>query len=272
MKYEKGFKQQQAKSAFSYCPRVPSHAPFQIVITLLSLTASIFSFICVAVLQGNIQHLSDNFQGALTTAELPCLRRTLDTCNAATTAVCRQECCPEGYQCVRDPTVGMYCQDTAIACGSFDYCLDLANLPGTCERATCQSRMYVKTMVSVVYLLATAGVALDLFDILWCFALADCVMVKSIANMVASLVKFLAFGGLMGVGTEGFILDTTSAKCYNVDGTLVLQQAYQMFAIGATCLFCSAVLTLVLVPISALHGGRLADKPHHHMKVMDLGG
>lgn len=273
MKFEKGFKKpKERKSIFHYCPRIPSHAPCQVIITLLQIGTSVFSFIFVAILQDHVVRLNDSYEGEVKNEDHPCARRTLPTCNAETQDYCRIECCPPSYICIRDPTVGIYCQEETTTCGQFDFCLDMSDIPGTCAREPCQRRKSVNTMSGIVYVLAAAGVVLDLLDMIWCFALADNVVLKSVTNLVACLVKWLAFGGIMGVGTEGYLTDVVAAKCFNPAGVATVDQAFSVFQGGAAALFVSGLLSIFLTPISALHGGRLRDKPMYEFKVMDLGG
>lgn len=168
--------------------------------------------------------------------------------------------------------MGIYCQDTAIACGSYAYCQDVADVAGTCEGSGCQSRKMVKTAVAMVYVMSAAGVVVDVIDLILCVALADNVLFKSVTNVVAALVKLLAFGALVGVGTQGFLTTFSESECFNADGAATLDQAFSVFQSCAGLLFASAMFSLILVPISALHGGRLLSKPTYQLEVLDLGG
>lgn len=272
MKYEKGFQKKEPNPIFSLAnlPRIPSHAPVQVAITGLALALSVGGFLAVAVLQGHVDSLNANYQGDLKNDYAPCARKPLPVCDGDTQDVCRAECCPEGYMCVRDPTVGMYCQDVLVACGRFDFCLDTADIAGTCEREHCKRRKVMTNMSFIVFVLAAVGVLLDLIDMILCFLLADNVLIKTLANFVSCLVKLLAFAGVLGVGTEGFLSDMDEAACFNANGALIVDEAQQMFLLGVLALFFSSGFTLCLVPISALHGGRLQDKPMYQMKSMEI--
>lgn len=282
MKYEKGFKQEPKKKSWTrFLPHVPSHAPCQIILTLLQITTASLAVVFVGLLFLYNRRLNANYEGELEPLNdnNPCARQALPACmnpdsddKFAFMDRCTDKCCPEGYMCIRDPTVGIFCQDRMTACGNFDFCLDVADVPNSCEREECQRRMSMTNMAFVVFGIASLAFLVDLVDLICCCVCADSVCQKSTTNFIACLAKWLAFGGLMGVGTEGFLTDHIGNKCFNPSGMESLRQAHVWFQCGSAMLFISGALSLCLVPMSAMFGGRLWDKPMNDMKVMDLGG
>merc|ERR1740123_2194844 len=111
-------------------------------------------------------------------------------------------------------------------------------------------------MSQVMFVLAAGGVVLDICDLIWCVVFADNVVLKCTTNFIACLMKWLAFGGVMGVGTADYLTDSITFKCYNPKGMTTLDESYVMFQGGAAMLFVSGFLSLLLVPMSALHGER----------------
>lgn len=252
-------------------PRIKPHVPFQFGFTLASSATGVLSLLGVIVLQGRVAQLELNFAGGITNSLLPCTRALLPSCSAKQGS-CNQACCPMGYQCTLDPKLGLYCQDRENLCGTLPFCTDVADVVGTCSSANCQTLRMLKTMLGIVYVLAALGVALDALDLLLCVAFADNVLLKSVTNLVAFCVKILAFCCLVGVGTQGFLAAWSQAKCFNADGQVFLASAYVMFAVSAGVLLLSSVFSLVLVPVSAMFGGRITDQPMYQLKVLDLGG
>merc|ERR1719215_2524860 len=204
MKYEQGFPKEPQKkktclqAVAKQCPRPSSHAPFQITLTILQVATASVAFVLAAILRSHLLRLNANYRGELSNDDQPCARTTMPVCDGRKMDKCQSDCCPTGYLCVRDPTVGLYCQEMLTTCGNLDYCLDVADVPGTCEKEPCLRRHSVLTMSSVIYVLAAGGIVLDLLDLVWCVALSDNVLLKSITNLLGCLVKWLAFGGLVG--------------------------------------------------------------------------
>mmetsp|Transcript_18049 Transcript_18049/g.46822 ORF Transcript_18049/g.46822 Transcript_18049/m.46822 type:complete len:276 (-) Transcript_18049:32-859(-) len=275
MKYDKGFQKEEKKKSVLekfHIRKLPSHAPVQVCLTTVGVGLAVGSFLCAAVLNGNAVQLAANYDGDLKNNLFPCARKPLPVCLSLSLDTCNSKCCPTGYLCVRDPTVGIYCQDALVTCGAFDFCLDVSDAAGTCERDACQERHSVTNMTHLVYVMSAAGVALDLIDLILCFALADNVVFKSIGNLISCGVKLLAFAALVGVGTDRYLSQMAFGQCFNADGAIAVERSQLMFTLGALALFFSASSSFCLVPISAMHGGRLSDRPHYQLKIMDIGG
>jgi len=112
------------------------------------------------------------------------------------------------------------------------------------------------------YCLAACGIVLDLFDITTCFALPDSVVCKSLLNLFSCLLKWVAFGLLVGASTDSFTLELQTARCFNDQGMKTLADARRMY--GAFILWepISAVLNILVTPLSAYYGGKLQGMPY----------
>merc|ERR1712176_1035850 len=129
----------------------------------------------------------------------------------------------------RSPIVGLLCQDGTVSCGNHNYCRDFADIPRTCPTETCKNRKMVARVTSWGYFLSAMGIFLDLVDIITIFTLPDAVIFKSGINVLSSLMKFVAFGMVMGAGTQRFLADLKAAQCYDPDGMEMVSNAETMF-------------------------------------------
>mmetsp|Transcript_88810 Transcript_88810/g.248572 ORF Transcript_88810/g.248572 Transcript_88810/m.248572 type:complete len:276 (-) Transcript_88810:117-944(-) len=256
------------------CPcRLPNHscAYWQIGTTFVGLATCVVALICSLALQQHMERLSANFTGELSNEDLPCARKPLPVCDSKAIDRCADDCCPNGYMCIRDPTVGLYCQNRDWSCGRYDFCIGIADMPGTCEKLRCQERNMVEKMAAIVFIMVAIAAFLDLFDVFFCLALPDNVFVKSIGNLLSFLVKLLAFACMLGVGTGGYLTDLLTASCYNDLGYTTGVQALQVFRGGVAALFFSFCASFGLAPISALKGGRVRDEPNYRLKALEIG-
>jgi hypothetical protein len=238
----------------------------QITFTGLTLATAITAFVAAFVFERFMDNLTENFRGAPSSdgssVYWPCIRSTLDDCDNADNDKCWDYCCPTRYQCSRSPIVGLLCQDGENTCGDEKWCRDFADIPRTCPTETCQTHQMVTRVTSWTYILAAIGVFLDLLDIITIFTLADSVVFKSSVNIFSSLIKWIGFGTAIGAGTQNFISDLETARCFNADGMQLVKDAGGMFITYLIVQSVSAVLSLVLAPLSAYYGGKLQGVPY----------
>merc|ERR1712183_207135 len=107
------------------------------------------------------------------------------------------------------------------------------------------------------YVLACIGIFFDLIDVIQIFVSPDSVHCKSIDNIISAIVKLIAFGLIVGIGTHTLLSNLQKALCYNVDGTKLLASAETHYYIYSVLQCLSAVLAIVMAPFSALYGGKL---------------
>jgi hypothetical protein len=107
------------------------------------------------------------------------------------------------------------------------------------------------------YTLSVVAVFLDLIEWIQTFAMPDLMSCKSFDNLASSLVKFAAFGMIVGCGTLRSLDSLQNALCYNNDGARLLLLAEQHYYIYAVTIFMSAVGSFFEAPISALYGGKM---------------
>mmetsp|Transcript_21404 Transcript_21404/g.61671 ORF Transcript_21404/g.61671 Transcript_21404/m.61671 type:complete len:279 (+) Transcript_21404:85-921(+) len=251
--------------------RVDSCAQFKVLVTFLMISTCFAGLLCSFVLQEHMERLSANYDDQPTNEDLPCARRVLPFCSSATMDTCDSRCCPAGYMCIRDPTTGIYCQNRDWSCGRYDFCIGIADLPGTCEKGTCQLRTMVERMAFVISIMTAIAAGFDLLDLVLCMACKNNVLFKSVSNLLSFLVKMLAFSCVLGVGTDGYLVDLIASSCFNMNGQVTAQQAQQVFRGGTAALFFSCVFSFCLIPISALHGGRMKEGPEYRLKALEIG-
>lgn len=242
--------------------RCSTRALLQIFLTGLTLATAITSFAFAFVFETFMDQMVENNRGDLRSVSLPCLRNTLDACAVESTDKCWDYCCPAGYFCSRSPIVGLYCQDGTTDCGNHNWCSDFADIPLTCATDVCKAHMMVVRVTSWAYILAAVGIFLDLVDIIAVFTLPDAVVFKSGVNVFSSLVKWLAFGAVLGAGTPGFMSELESARCFNDRGMQLVADAGGVFTSYAIVQVMSAILSLVVAPLSAYYGGKLTGVPY----------
>lgn len=237
-------------------------AILQIFLTGLAVATAITSFAFAFMFEKFMDQMSDNYRGKLKTKALPCVRSTLETCNSATTDKCWDYCCPQGYFCSRSPVVGVYCQDGTTQCGDHNWCRDFADIPRTCPTQVCKNHHTVLRVTSWSFILASVGIVLDLVDIITIFTLPDAVVFKSGVNIFSAVMKFIAFGAIIGAGTSTFLSELAEAKCFNADGMQLVSDASAMFIFYCMVQMISAIVSLLLAPLSAYYGGKLQGVPY----------
>eukprot|EP00927_Polykrikos_kofoidii_P028823 TRINITY_DN25046_c0_g1_i1.p1 TRINITY_DN25046_c0_g1~~TRINITY_DN25046_c0_g1_i1.p1 ORF type:complete len:247 (-),score=32.99 TRINITY_DN25046_c0_g1_i1:25-765(-) len=242
--------------------RVGPRALVQIVLTTFALVTAVTAMAFAYVFGDYIDQMGENFRGEVQSTNLPCLRSTLADCDATRVDKCWDYCCPPGYWCAISPIVGLLCKDGMSDCGDHNWCRDFVDIPRSCPTETCQEYQMVKRVASWAYVLAIIGIFLDLVDIVSFFTVPDLVIFKSGVNIFSSLMKWLAFGTVIGAGTPKFIAALTKAKCYNADGMSMVALAEGYFYSYATAQVMSACASLALSPVSAYFGGKLTGVPY----------
>jgi len=233
-----------------------------VFLTVLTLVSAIAAFIFSILFDQYLEQLNANFRGELKSNKLPCIRSTLDECSNSNTDKCWVYCCPEQsqYFCFRSPVVGLYCQDSSTGCGDPNWCRDLADVPQTCATEICQTHEMVKRTTTFAYIIAGVGVFIDVVDIITIRTAPSEVVCKYAVNIASSLVKWVAFGIVLGAGTSEFLSDLETARCFNGDGMQLLADARVMFVSFAIVQVLSAVFSMCLAPCSAYWGGKLGAR------------
>lgn len=234
----------------------------QLILTGMTLVTAVTAFAFAFLFEQFMEEMLRNYGGELKTTSLPCLRSTLDSCKNSVQDECYTYCCPQGYFCARSPIVGLYCQDGTENCGDFNWCRDFADVPATCATVVCKTHATVLRVTAWSFILSAIGIVLDLTDIIAIFTLPDAVVFKSGVNIFSSLVKWIAFGGIIGAGTMQFLSELAEAKCFNVDGTQLVDDAGGMFLSYCTTQVISAICALLLAPLSAYYGGKIHGVPY----------
>lgn len=242
--------------------RCSARAVVQIFLTCLAIVTAITAFAFAFVFEKFLGQLDDNFTGNPRTTIRPCIRSTLASCPNSATDQCWDYCCPTGYFCEISPVVGLYCMDSECSTLDTNWCTDYADISQTCVTDVCLTHHMVLRVTSWSYILAAIGIFLDLVDIITIFTLPDAVVFKSGTNIFSSLVKWLAFGLVLGAGVQNFLSDLSAASCYNSDGMQLVADAGGMFVSYAIVQVLSAALSLVLSPLSAYYGGKLQGVPY----------
>lgn len=234
----------------------------QVFLTGMTLATAITSFTFAFMFEKFMDEMLKNYKGELQTTNLPCLRSTLDTCDNANQDECYTYCCPQGYFCARSPIVGLYCQDGTQSCGNHNWCRDFADIPGTCPTVVCKTHQTVLRVTAWSFILAAVGIVMDLVDVIAIFTLPDAVVFKSGVNIFSSVVKWIAFGAIVGAGTTQFLSELNEAQCFNSDGMKLVSDAGGMFLSYCTVQVISAICSLLLSPLSAYYGGKLQGVPY----------
>jgi hypothetical protein len=86
--------------------------------------------------------------------------------------------------------------------------------------------------------------------------------VKSGLNLVASCVKWIAFAMVLGSGTEDYMTKLVEMKCYNAAGTIAVNTAGMYLWGFVAAEVVSALLSMMLAPLSAYFGGKLVGVPY----------
>lgn len=237
-------------------------AMIQLFLTFITLFTAVGAMSFAYVFGIYVDQMSENFRDELQSVNLPCIRSTLAECDSSQVDKCWDYCCPPGYFCARSPIVGLYCQDGVTNCGDHNYCRDFADIPQTCPTETCKEFAMVKRVSSWSYIMSCIGIFLDLVDVITICTVPDLVHFKSGVNIFSSLMKWVAFGCVIGAGTQKFLADLKEAQCYNASGMTMVSRAEGLFWFYAIAQVMSASLSLTVAPISAYYGGKLQGVPY----------
>eukprot|EP00928_Gymnodinium_smaydae_P074802 TRINITY_DN57818_c0_g1_i1.p1 TRINITY_DN57818_c0_g1~~TRINITY_DN57818_c0_g1_i1.p1 ORF type:complete len:248 (-),score=33.53 TRINITY_DN57818_c0_g1_i1:193-936(-) len=238
-------------------------AIIQIFLTVMALATSATAVFFAYFFGNAIDQMSENFRAnEQKSTNLPCIRSTLDDCMGHLVDKCWSHCCPPGYFCSRSPIVGLYCQDGSSTCGNHNWCRDFADIPRTCVTETCKDAKMVERVSFWSYILACGGILLDMVDVIVILRQPDQIIFKSGVNIFSMLMKLLAFGVVLGAGTQKFISDLAEARCYNADGMSLVSRAQGFYISYATVQIMSAGTSFILAPMSAYYGGKLTGVPY----------
>lgn len=238
----------------------------QVVLTTITVATAMSAFAFSFFFEQYMNDLYGNMRGTPVQhggkTYLPCVRAVLDRCSANEHDRCQTGCCPAGYECLIHPTVGLYCQDLQTVCGDRDWCMDYADILETCPTDTCATHQMAMRATMWSYILSAIGIFLDLSDIITFIRCPDSIAVKSSINLISSLVKWTAFGAVLGAGVPNFMADLETASCFNKDGVQLVGETTGVFVLFAIVQVASAILSLTLAPFSAYWGGKLVGVPY----------
>lgn len=253
---------------------ISPRAIVQVFLTLLTLASSIAAFVfSIIFVQFLNVELPNNFVGPLVSEILPCIRSTLDVCSNEIEDVCWDKCCPMGYICKIAPIEGLYCQDASTDCQSvvegenidvakFNWCRNLADITKQCKNDVCERNSMIQGMASPVVFICLIAVILDVVDLFTFCVAPDSVRWKSTINILCSCCKWMAFGAIIGTGTQQFLIDLHENGCYNITGQEAVQQTILYFLTFCVACGTSAVCSLCEAPFSAYYGGKLVGVPY----------
>jgi hypothetical protein len=97
---------------------------------------------------------------------------------------------------------------------------------------------------------------------IWSTSTPDAVRWKASGNVVCSCFKWIAFGILIGTGTQKFLLELYENQCYNTNGQKVVSETIGYFILFCVACATSAVASLAEAPFSAYYGGKLVGVPY----------
>lgn len=263
-----GSSKPKAKKNSSLVAHLSPRAIVQVFLTLLTLGTSVVGFTYSIVFREYLViSLVENYDGDLKSEVLPCVRSTLDVCANHKDDQCWDRCCPPQYTCSRHPMVGLYCQDGNNVCGGGDpqkeeWCMQFADISKTCRTQVCIQKDMIFRMTGPAMGLAALAVLFDVIDAVLFIAAPDVVVCKSGLNLMSSMMKWMAFGIIIGGGTQEFMGQLYAARCFNGSGmnTVALTVNYLISFLVSQAI--SALLSLVLSPISAYYGGKLIGVPY----------
>jgi hypothetical protein len=72
----------------------------------------------------------------------------------------------------------------------------------------------------------------------------------------------LAFGSIIGAGAQTFMVDLYENQCFNKPGLEMVATTGQVLISLIVTAIISALLSLILAPMSAFYGGRLVGVPY----------
>jgi len=234
----------------------------QIFLTVACVGTAIIAFVMAFMFEKYITELSENFEGDLTEDYLPCIRNPSEECDDGKSDVCLATCCPRGYECSRDPIVGLVCLDGTIYCGDYQWCRSFADITKSCPTDVCKEHQMVVRVTAWSYILAAMGIVLDLIDVIAMLTLPDFVGFKASVNVCSSLIKWVALFVIVGAGAGGFMTDLEEAKCYDEEGMKLVKDSGTMYVSYSAFQVVSACCSLVLAPFSAYYGGKLQGVPY----------
>lgn len=261
-------KKKNIKAKIGAIKHLSPRAIVQVFLTTLCVGSALIAFIFAVIFDTMLtEDLMENQEGSLKSQILPCMRSVLPVCGNDVDDQCWDRCCPPGYVCQRSPTVGLYCQDGNNICGGgdskkFAWCNDYADIPKKCKTDVCQQRDLVHSITMPTFALAGLAVMLDLVDCVIFFAAPDAVTWKSGVNLLSSCIKWIAFGLILSAGTQSFVSDLYDMQCYNREVMAGVQKTGQYLVSYVTTQVISALLSLILAPISAFYGGKLIGVPY----------
>lgn len=260
-----------------FTEHISARAIVQVFLTLLTLSSGIATFVFSILFRQLLKDsLQANFIGPLKDGSggaLPCIRSTLDICDNSIEDVCWDRCCPIGYICKISPIEGLYCQDSSDQCvtvvegtktdvNKFNWCRDLADVTTQCKSSICERHTMIKDAVVPCVIICLIAVILDVVDLVTFCVAPDAVRWKSSVNVVCSCFKWIAFGTLIGTGTQKFLLELHANQCYNNNGQEVVEETILYFMTFCVACATSAVASLAEAPFSAYYGGKLVGVPY----------
>jgi len=117
-------------------------------------------------------------------------------------------------------------------------------------------------MTQYAFICSALGVLVDIIDLVTFCACPDAVIFKAVTNMCSSCIKWVAFGVILGSGAKEFMQELIEARCYNDNGMDMVRTASEELLFYIILQVASAVLSLILAPLSAYFGGKLIGVPY----------
>lgn len=131
-----------------------------------------------------------------------------------------------------------------------------------CKTETCQRKSLAHGITLPVFFIAGLAVMMDLVDCVIFFAAPDHVKNKAGVNLSSSCLKWIAFGLMLGADNQRFVSDLYDNQCYNKEGMKHVSTTGQYLVSFVTTEVISALLSLMLAPLSAFYGGKLIGVPY----------
>mmetsp|Transcript_44112 Transcript_44112/g.89024 ORF Transcript_44112/g.89024 Transcript_44112/m.89024 type:complete len:420 (-) Transcript_44112:375-1634(-) len=187
---------------------------------------------------------------------------------------------PNVYTCRKSPTVGLYCQDVndrapgnttgdgrgepcdALTCPSFDWCLDLVDVPGLCLGTVCQEYRRCLGFTGLLIAVASLGLALDFTELGILFRFPAESRTKTSFNVGAAFLKLTGFLFCMAGGIKELVDVAIEKACFNEEGNHAATVA-RLGTWGFLVAICLAAAgSLCLAPLSARWGSQLVGLPY----------
>uniref|UniRef100_A0A0G4FEC4 Uncharacterized protein n=1 Tax=Chromera velia CCMP2878 TaxID=1169474 RepID=A0A0G4FEC4_9ALVE len=240
---------------------VPRRFWGQLAVTVAAASLGLCAVALCAVFLNYVYNvMKKNVFGTVEGDPLPCVRAPLPTCIFADS--CTSTCCPVGFDCLRDPVVGVACKLSADGCGNFDWCRDFFDLPRTCRPEECRRGERVAEILIFALFGVAVGSLLDLVDFLLYWCGPDRTLLKAGANLSSAIMKFLSLTSMAAVSTMDFMADLGRYRCYDSAGRSLWTSAYAVIISFAICCGLSGLFSLVLAGFSAYWGGRVYGIPY----------